>query len=114
MAKFGMDDGYCVGCPSILFPALLRFAESVKEHCNLRLNLSKYEVFTWSGQLPAQTPPGMNLAGAVVEGEWEVGCLVYGVPVETDQYVSHMLEAKVEEIAKQLPGFSKLKNQTEN
>ena len=49
MAKFGRDDGYCVGYPSKLFPALLRFAREVEENCNIQLNLSKCEVFTWTG-----------------------------------------------------------------
>ena len=100
MAKFGMDDGYCVGYPSILFPAMPRFAEAVLLHCNLHLNLSKCEIFCWSGELPADALPGMTLAGMEVDGEWESGCLVYGVPVGTDRYVAAMLDIKVEEIAR--------------
>ena len=68
--------------------------------CNLRLNLSKCELFSWSGELPANTPPGMTLAGVEVDGKWENGCLVYGVPVGTDAYVAAMLDSKVEEIAR--------------
>ena len=41
----------------------------------------------------------MKLAGVEVEGEWENGCLVYGVPVGTDRYVATMLDRKVDEIA---------------
>ena len=100
MAKFGMDDGYCVGYPSTLFPALLRFARKVEEKCNIQLNLRKCEVFTWSGQLPAGTPHGMTLAGVEVEGVWEDGCLVYGVPVGKDRYVAALLDKKVDDIAR--------------
>ena len=63
------------------------------------LEQSKCEVFTWSGCLPVGTPRGMTRAGARVDGRWEVGLLVYGVPVGSDVYVAHMLDQKVQELA---------------
>ena len=56
MAKFGMDDGYCVGYPSTLFPALLKFARGVEEKCNIQLNLRKCEVFTRRGSCQQELP----------------------------------------------------------
>ena len=50
--------------------------------------------------MPANALPGMTLAGMEVDGVWESGCLVYGVPVGTDRYVAAMLDTKVEEIAR--------------
>jgi hypothetical protein len=98
-ARFGADDGYCWGPPSVLFPALERFRLQILEHCNLQLEQSKCEVFTWSGRLPREAPRNMSRAGAGVGGRWESGLLVYGVPVGTDSYVSHMLDIKVNELA---------------
>ena len=100
LARFGMDDGYCWGKPSVLFPALEVFAVDILEHCNLRLEVTKSECFTWSGQLPDGAPPGLRLAGQVVDGRWEPGWLVYGCPVGSDRYVEHMLDIKVEEVAR--------------
>ena len=82
-ARFGADDGYCFGPPSVLFHALERFRIQILEHCNLQLEQSKCEVFSWSGRLPREAPQGMTNAGAKVAGSWESGLLVYGVPVGT-------------------------------
>lgn len=100
LARFGMDDGYCWGPPSVLFPALDKFRADIKEHCGLELEVAKSECFTWAGHLPAGAPPDLKLAGAQVEGRWETGWVVYGCPVGTDTYVEHMLDKKVEEVAR--------------
>ena len=101
MARFGMDDGYAVGPPEVVFPALERFTRDVREVCLLEWQRSKTEVFTWSGVLPAQTTPGLVRAGALVNGVFESGFLCYGVPIGADNYVRHMLEVKVEEVARE-------------
>ena len=100
LARFGMDDGYCWGPPSVLFPALEKFRTDIKEHCSLELEISKSECFSWAGKLPAGAPQDIKLAGAMVDGRWETGWLVYGCPVGTDAYVGHMLDIKVEEVAR--------------
>ena len=59
LARFGNDDGYLIGPSAILFPVLERFAANVMTRCLLHLQVTKTEVFTWSGQLPSQAlrPP---------------------------------------------------------
>ena len=91
-----MDDGYCWGPPSVLFPAIEKFRVDIKQHCSLELEVAKSECFTWTGRLPAGAPPDIKLAGMEVEGRWEPGWLVYGCPIETDVYV---VDKKVEEVA---------------
>ena len=44
LAKFGMDDGYCVAPANVLFPALVKFSEDIEERCGLELEMSKCEV----------------------------------------------------------------------
>ena len=95
-----MDDGYLWGPPSVLPPALQKFSFDIMEHCTLELEVSKSECFTWSSQLPEGAPPGLKQAGRVVEGRWEPGWLVYGVPCGSDQYVAAMLDIKVDEVAR--------------
>ena len=53
----------------------------------------------WSGDLPREATEGITKAGAEIEERWEPGFLVYGVPVGCDNYVTHMMNLKVEDIA---------------
>ena len=97
-ARFGNDDGYLVGPPDILFPALERFAVKVREKCLLHLQVTKTEVFAWSGDLPPEAPHDMARAGVKVGDVWHPGFLCYGIPVGTRQYCQHMLMEKVNEV----------------
>ena len=58
MARFGCDDGYALGPPDIVFPALERFATSLREKCLLQWERSKTEVFLWDGPLLDSTSDG--------------------------------------------------------
>ena len=97
-ARFGMDDGVVCGPEEVVFPALARFEANILTNCSISLNHAKTEVFTWDGRRPALCPPGMKQAGTMVDGVFEPGFLVYGVPVGTDAYVSHTLREKVREV----------------
>ena len=39
------------------------------------------------------------MAGYEVEGLFERGFLCFGIPIDTDRYVKHVLQARVDEIA---------------
>ena len=73
LARFGNDDGYLVGPPEIVFPALEQFATRVRDKCLLQLQVTKTEVFTWQDNLPACTPQGMKRAGVQVGDQWHSG-----------------------------------------
>ena len=45
LARFGMDDGYTVGPPNILFPALSKFAADIRDNCGLELEMKKCEAY---------------------------------------------------------------------
>ena len=79
------------------YSALEEFASDIEEHCNLELEVTKPECFSWSGRLPAEAPEGLRLAGG---GRWEPGWLIYGCPAGSDAYTGHMLDKKVEEVAR--------------
>ena len=51
----------------------------------------KDEVLTWEGELPAGTPDGLSLAGEQVNGNFEHGFLMYGVPIGSDAYFTDQL-----------------------
>ena len=55
---------------------------------------------TVDGIMPANAIPGLTLAGTEVNGIWENGLIVYGVPVGSDEYVKIKMRQKVEEVAK--------------
>ena len=99
LTKFGMDDGYVLGPPHVVFPALEKFARDVRGKCLLQWEKTKTEVFTWQGILPTGTTPGLTSAGITIDDKFEPGFMCYGVPVGTDKYVRHMLGVKVEQVA---------------
>ena len=102
MAKFGNDDGYVIGPSTVLFPALAQFAQQIQEEHLLHLQVRKTEVFTWSGELPAEAPPGIARAGVMVGEDFLPGMIVYGIPVGSNAYVRHMLEKVVDGVAEEV------------
>ena len=97
-----LSDGYLVGPADILFPALEIFAGNVREKCLRHLQVSKTEVFTWSGELPAEAPQDMTKAGVLVEEVWQPGFLCYGIPVGSPEYCKKMLNDKVKEVKEEV------------
>ena len=95
--KAGMDDLFIVGPPDVLFPAMERFWQEVSETCLLQLEKNKTQVFTWTGELPPNTPHG-----TMVNGEFLSGYLCYGIPVGIPAYVRHQLSVKVQEVGREL------------
>ena len=98
-ALFGNDDGYLMGPPETVFPALQRFEEATRRRCGLKLQRAKTEVFCW-GELPEDTPADLRRAGVVVDGVFAPGMECYRVAVGTDRFVRNFLDKKVEELAK--------------
>ena len=98
MAKFGQDDGYAVGPPDLVFASVDEFARNVEQRCGLKLVPSKSELFSRDGTLPPNCLPGVALAGKLVEGQWENGIIVYGVPIGSDSFVKSKMKEKVEEV----------------
>ena len=74
----------------------------------LELQVEKTEVFSWSGLLPPEAPPLMRVAGVTLDGVFYPGMVVYGIPVGCTQYVQHMLNEVVEDIASQLESVQEL------
>ncbi len=46
-ARFGMDDGYMVRPPEVVFKVLADFAVGLKAECGCELNMSKCKMFSW-------------------------------------------------------------------
>ena len=98
MARAIMDDGYCAGPPALVFPAIRKFEQDIKANCSLSLQRTKCEVFSWSGQMPADVIPGFSLAGTEVNGSFEPGFICVGAPIGSDTYVKEMMKKKVGEV----------------
>jgi hypothetical protein len=45
-ARFGIDDGYMVGPPAVVFKVLADFAASMKTECGCELNMNKCKMFS--------------------------------------------------------------------
>ena len=67
-ARFGWDDGYLIGPAELTVAALEMFSNLVEENCGLVLQRSKTEVFSWDGELPVNTPPGLVKVGEMING----------------------------------------------
>jgi hypothetical protein len=102
MARFGHDDGYAVGRPEHVFPAVAAFAAAVEARCGLLLVASKSEVYCRESALPGNSLPGFTLAGTEVGEQWENGFICYGVPVGSDTFVKAKMIEKVEEVARKI------------
>ena len=50
------DLGYAIGPASVLFPAMAKFAQDIKEKHLLELQVHKTEAFSWTGILPPEAP----------------------------------------------------------
>ena len=101
-ARAGADDLFIIGPPDVVFQAMEEFWQEVSETCLLQVERNKTQVFTWSGELPPNTPQEYPRAGIMVEGEFLPGYLCYGIPVGTHAYVRHQLSVKVQEVGKEV------------
>ena len=98
MARAGADDLNAVGPPEVVFPALEEFWRLVEANTGLTLQRTKTEVFAWPGtELPGM-PAGLSRGGEMVNGVFEDGFILYGVPIGTDIFVKNALERRVDEI----------------
>ena len=64
VARFGMDDGFVVGPPHVVFPAIERFKARLKSECGLEIVDAKGKVLCTNPNLDLTAMPcGMRLAG---------------------------------------------------
>ena len=98
MVRCGWDDGYFLGPKEEVFQALDEFSREVHRSCGLILQVTKSEVYSSSGVMPSEAPVGFVKAGAMVVEEFQPGFLCYGVPIGTDEYVTAMLDLKMNEL----------------
>ena len=57
-------------------------------------------MFTWKGDLPLNTPAGIELVGEEISGVFERGFECYGIPIGTDNYVKYKLKCRADQIVK--------------
>ena len=99
-ARAGHDDVFAQGPAEIVIPAVVKFSEAIWERCHLQLQWSKSSIFSWDGILPPGAPAGVEVAGKMVEGTFEVGFDCYGVPMGTDEYIKSELYVYAEDIVR--------------
>ena len=105
-ARFGMDDGYMVGPPEVVFRVWADFAVGLKTDCGCQLDMSKCKMFSWDdgacrrarieGHIPEelrqlQEGTCVNWAGDVL-----MGIYVFNVPIGTERYVHVKLREKAQ------------------
>jgi len=99
MAKFDMDDGYAVGPPEVVFPAVQRFAVAVRA-LGLELQLGKCKCYSPAGDMEnhRDRPPQMQVGHMLdAAGVFCYGIDVGGIPMGDDGYVAAFLDCKAGE-----------------
>ena len=99
LAVAGADDTYAIGPPEVVLPAVQRYSEDIWARANLQLQWTKTKMYSLTADLPDFTPPGITLAGEDVDGVFERGVIVYGVPVGSSAYVTQKLRERASVIA---------------
>jgi hypothetical protein len=106
-----MDDDYAVGPADIVFPAIVRFADAVRESLGLVLRYDKLACFSFTYDLEhceqrirLNIPLGTTVvaATALVPAHTAHGILVAGVPIGTAEFVAQHVQRKGEEIVSQI------------
>ena len=94
-ARAVMDDVYVAGPPAIVFPAIQRFMDSLREFADLEVQIGKLACIGGADydahECPWRRRLGAPVGGAEVDGEFAAGLLVAGVPLGSDEYVEHVL-----------------------
>jgi len=100
-ARFDMDDGYVVGPPAVVFPAVLRFAERISD-LGLELQLDKSECYSPSGAHSAESSrPSVMPWGQLLDENEEVlgyGVPIAGVPVGDAGFIREFMDRKVRDV----------------
>ena len=94
---FGNDDGYVVAPLEVAKAGITRFKLGLRDRCGLELQENKTELFS-NRELSEAELGGMKRAGVATERGFAPGFLCYGIPIGSPEYVSHMLEAKAQEV----------------
>ena len=98
MVRYGGDDGYLLGKKKKVFQALEEISRQVQMRSGLVLQASKLVLYALlTGDMSwiclPEAPAGVIQAGDKQGGQFHLGFLCYGVPIE-DEYVSAMLDNK--------------------
>ena len=67
---FGNDDGYAIGPPEVVFPAIDKFASEVKEKHGLTLQVNKTKIYHRLGIIPQNASLDMSRAGELINENW--------------------------------------------
>jgi hypothetical protein len=97
-ARFGMDDGYMIGPPELVFRVLAEFAVEIKEDCGCELNVSKCKLYSnEEGACEAARRAGyiseelLHLREGVHDtesGDLPSGLTIFNVPVGVERFVA--------------------------
>ncbi len=103
-ARFGMDDGYMVGPPEVVFDLLSEFAAGLKAECGCELNINKCKMYNMEkgacerarrrGLIPEELQhlhegTFVNESGHILRG-----IQIFIVSIETERYVAVVLREK--------------------
>eukprot|EP00873_Tetraselmis_striata_P005497 jgi/Tetstr1/425761/TSEL_016180.t1 len=108
-ARFNADDGFLVGLPEHVWPALHAFRTSIKASVGLEVRFDKMQAY--SADMEAARPE------APADIEWPEldghhGIAVLNVPLGSSEYVQAYMRGKAEELREEVEAFAEAVNAT--
>ena len=109
-ARFGMDDGYMIGPPELVFEVLAEFAARIKEDSGCELNVSKCRMYSKeegaceaarkAGHIPVELLHLKEGVHVNESGDLLRGLTIFNVPVGEEKYVAVKLRDKAKQVEK--------------
>ena len=99
MARSIIDDGFAVGPPEVVFPALKAFAEKAAATCGAEFNVAKSEAWSPTADLEALRDGG-TLDGFTSSDAWNLGdgLAMGAIPFGTPAFIKAALDDRMQDI----------------
>jgi hypothetical protein len=114
-ARFGMDDGYMIGPPEVVFQVLAEFAAGLKEDCGCELNIKKCKMLSKeegaceaarrAGHIPEDMQHLQEGVHINESGDALRGLTIFNVPVGEERYVQAKLRDKARQVAEMTEAY---------
>ncbi len=115
-ARFGMDDGYLVGPPEVVFKVLAEFAAGLGEEYGCELNMDKCKMYNEQegtcararrdGYIPDELVHLQEGTFVTESGSILRGIQIFNVPLGEERYVKARLREKASQVKKTTEAYT--------
>ncbi len=115
-ARFGIDDGYLVGPPEVVFRVLVEFAANLKTESGCELNMSKCKMYSEEegacararreGHIPEELLHLQEGTYVTEDGSILRGIHIFNVPLGEERYVKARLREKAHQVQRTADAYT--------